>query len=575
MFRENKKHLQGQMFSTVDGLPLAQARRLGESWAGVFYREFFSRLDERPFAVLYAQQESRPNIPVNVLMGLETLKAGFNWSDEEMHDAFCFDLQVRFALGYRTLGEGSFELRTVYNFRRRLGAHMRKTGEDLFARAFEQVSDAQLTVFRVKTGKVRMDSSEIASNIRTLSRLHLLVEIVQRVQRMLSPTDQARYADAFAPYCQGSSGQFVYRVRSAEGAAHMERLGTLMGQLLAELAADYRDASGYQLLQRVFTEHFVVEEARISLKPGNTVGAASLQSPDDPEATCRTKNGTLYRGYVVNVTETCDPANPLQLIAAVQTAPNVTNDDDLLIQAAPALKERLDVTEMHTDGGFNSEPSADRLRGLGITHVQTGLRGHAPHIYIGLAQFTMATAVDAHPVAVTCPGGQTATIAQINGTTPYQLYRAHFATTACLSCPFDATCLARPMASRPLRTLSFDAHDLEIARRRQRLAHDRQEGRNLRVAIESTIASLKHPFNYGQLPVRGLFRIGMLLVGSAAMTNVRRIHRFVTRRQKEEGEGTPSRHAFDLVTLTSISFRSPPPFFTRLPRFSPTLTYAA
>ena len=113
MFRQNKKHLQGQMFSTVDSLPENQSTRLAESWAGVFYSELFSRLDEQPFAVVYAAKDSRPNIPVNVLVGLEALKSGFNWSDEDMYDAFCFDPQVRYALGYRNLGEGQFDLRTV------------------------------------------------------------------------------------------------------------------------------------------------------------------------------------------------------------------------------------------------------------------------------------------------------------------------------------------------------------------------------------------------------------------------------------------------------------------------------
>lgn len=37
---------------------------------------------------------SRPNIPVNVLVGLEYLKAGNGWTDEEMYDAFTYDVQV-------------------------------------------------------------------------------------------------------------------------------------------------------------------------------------------------------------------------------------------------------------------------------------------------------------------------------------------------------------------------------------------------------------------------------------------------------------------------------------------------
>jgi len=48
---------------------------LQNSGAETFYREFFCRLDEQAFAVLYADRPSRPNVPVNVLVGLEFLKA--------------------------------------------------------------------------------------------------------------------------------------------------------------------------------------------------------------------------------------------------------------------------------------------------------------------------------------------------------------------------------------------------------------------------------------------------------------------------------------------------------------------
>ena len=105
MFRQNEHHLQQPLFSALDGLPEKHRARLAESWAGVFYREFFCRLDEKPFAAMYSDEASRPNIPVNVLVGLEALKAGFGWSDAEMYDAFTFDVQVRYALGYRNLGE--------------------------------------------------------------------------------------------------------------------------------------------------------------------------------------------------------------------------------------------------------------------------------------------------------------------------------------------------------------------------------------------------------------------------------------------------------------------------------------
>jgi hypothetical protein len=102
----------------VQELPDKHRQRLEQSWAGQFYREFFCRLKEEPFACLYADHPSRPNIPVNVLVGLDTLKAGFGWSDEELYDHYTFDVQVRYALGYHNLKEGDFDLRTLPRFHR-------------------------------------------------------------------------------------------------------------------------------------------------------------------------------------------------------------------------------------------------------------------------------------------------------------------------------------------------------------------------------------------------------------------------------------------------------------------------
>ena len=155
MFPKNQGHFQLPLTSNVDELPEKLRNRLEKSWAGVFYREFFTRLNEAPFDVLYADCPSRPNVPVNVLVGLEYLKAGNGWSDEDMYDEFCYNIQVRYAVGYRQLSEGYFDLRTLYYFRERLSRHMQESGENLLEKAFEQVTDEQIKAYHLKTGKQR------------------------------------------------------------------------------------------------------------------------------------------------------------------------------------------------------------------------------------------------------------------------------------------------------------------------------------------------------------------------------------------------------------------------------------
>jgi hypothetical protein len=117
MFRKNTKHQQPALISAASELSEKQRQRLENSWGGAFYKEFFGRIDEPSFGVLYSEKYSRPNVPVNVLVGLEALKAGFGWSDQELYEHYCYDLQVRYAVGSDRLGDGDFEIRSLYYFR--------------------------------------------------------------------------------------------------------------------------------------------------------------------------------------------------------------------------------------------------------------------------------------------------------------------------------------------------------------------------------------------------------------------------------------------------------------------------
>jgi len=532
MFRRNQDHLQAELFSTLDDLPAKLRSRLEESWAGTFYRECFVRLDERPFAVLYSEVDSRPNTPVNVLLAFEQLKAGYGWSDAETYDHFCFDLQVRYAVGLRNLDEGHFELRTVYNFRRRLLEHWQATGQDLFKQGFEQVTDKQLRALGLTTGRLRMDSTQVASNIRNFSRLQLLVEVLGRVWRMLSDEDRLRHVGLLGEYTRKSATQFVYGVSSEEGRRHIGRIGQVMEALVEALAEGYGQHPTYGLLRRVFEEQYLWEGGGWRPRKPEEISSQSLCAPDDPEATMRRKGGVAYKGYVSNVTETCDPDNPVQLIVQVQTAPNVRADSAFLEESAVGLKSRLGCDGLITDGAYNAERVYQLTEGLGIEHWQTGIQGHPSTRYLPLFHYRLRRTPGGEPMVMVCPHGQEGTV---SASRRAGHYLARFDLEGCRGCPHAKRCLAR--AQRRHRSLGFSDYDLEIARRRKRIAEWEAQGRNPRAAVEGTVRALKCPFG-AKLPVRGLFRVSMLMLGAAFMFNVRRIHRWAGRQRGPQTAGT-------------------------------------
>jgi Transposase domain (DUF772)/Transposase DDE domain len=555
MYKPNQRHLQPLLISNVNDLPEKHQCRLEQSWAGVFYREFFCRLKEEPFAVLFADLPSRPNTPVNVLVGLDALKAGFGWSDEELYDHFVFDIQVRFALGYRDLKEGEFDLRTLYNFRRRLSHYNQAHGTNLLAAAFADITDQQITAFKVHTGKQRMDSTQIASHILDASRLELAVEAVQRLKRMMPPDDQQQYAELLAPFSQGDAGQYVYRIKGkAATAEHLLVVGKVLYQLLQALAAAYAQEPVYQVIQRFFAENYHILESQVQPKEPKELGSGSLQSLDDLEATYRQKGNRFYKGYVANLTETCDPDNPLQLITAIQVGPNNCEDADLLVEVLPELQKRTELDTLYTDGGYGSPEVDEALSQGGVALYQTGIRGKDPNPKkLNLSDLSFELDEHGQPIRITCPGQQTGWV-----TTEVKGYTAYFDAALCRACPLlaEQRCRARRVKSdKTCFNWAFSRKEFLWAQRRKRYQQLKQQVNNPRTAVEATVRSVKHPFPGSHLPVRGRFRVTCVMLAAAAMTNIRRIWQYRVEKEQEKAaqEAEVETSMFTLASTFRIS----------------------
>jgi len=543
MFKKNDTHLQPPLLSSVQALPEKQRLRLDSSWASVFYTEFFCRLDESIFANLFSDQLSRPNIPVNVLVSLDFLKAGHGWSDEEMYDQFQFNLQVRYALGLHEFDTGHFELRTVYNFRRRLSEYQKETGENLLAKAFAEITDAQLAAYGIHTEKQRMDSSQISSAIADASRLQLVVTGLQRVASLLDEAQQETYAELLAPYQQGKAEKFVYRVRGKAATQDALRAaGEVLAKLLPVVAgqADGEAAVTYQAVARLFAENFgLTEEQKVRVRGNHEITSGALQSLDDLEASYRFKGRTGYKGYVMNVTETADPRNEMQLITHVQVAPNNTHDTRLLVDALPNLNKRTDLTDLYGDGGYGSAASDLVLHNQGVALHQTHLGGKVPDPErYSYADFDITFSEDGKPATISCPHGQTVPILPAR----IRLF-ARFNANQCQSCPaYETQCRVKAMKESDFCHLSFMLKDLFWAQRRQRFRRLRQTPDDPRAAIEATIRSIKHPSG-GRLPVRGLRRVTDMIIAAAAMVNIWSILRFRQRKRRNrppEQAGKPT-----------------------------------
>lgn len=120
-----------------------------------------------------------------------------------------------------------------------------------------------------------------------------------------------------------------------------------------------------------------MEPEEVRPRPAEELSAEGLQSPHDSEAIYRRKNGEEYpRDYVVGVSETWHPSNEVQLITAVEVAPNTTDDGELLKRSLQAQAERnLPPKQMTTDGGFTGSTAEEACEANGVELCPTRVRG--------------------------------------------------------------------------------------------------------------------------------------------------------------------------------------------------------
>lgn len=110
-----------QMSLTDSTFNLTERERkfLEKSWAKTFSDKIFPVINEDIFSVLYSNKASRPNTPVNVIVGALILKETLGDSDDELVQALMFDIRYQYALHTTSFEEHPLSDRTLIRFRAR------------------------------------------------------------------------------------------------------------------------------------------------------------------------------------------------------------------------------------------------------------------------------------------------------------------------------------------------------------------------------------------------------------------------------------------------------------------------
>ncbi len=187
-----------------------------------------------------------------------------------------------------------------------------------------------------------MDSTQLLSSLKKMSRLELLISVLQALYKQPPESVKEGCARRWARYLERRPRQVCYRIATGEVEDQLVTIGQEWSRVDAALEEQAPESKPVGLVRWVLEEQYEQDpEGDIHLRPGEAVASNSLQSPHGPDATYWVKGGATYPGgCVANVSETAAPENELQLITDVQVGPNRADHTTLMEQS-------LDDTASH------------------------------------------------------------------------------------------------------------------------------------------------------------------------------------------------------------------------------------
>lgn len=389
-------------------------------------------------------------------------------------------------------------------------------------------------------GRARTDSTHVLSSARELTRLELVGESLRSALNALALTapdwlsGQARpeWFDHYATRIEETR----FPKSLTKRAEIAERIGTDgMCLLRAVHASDapphLRELPAVEILRRVWVQHFHLVEGNIRSRDvkDRPPGATRLVTPHDIEARVGIKRDTLWDGYKVHLTETCEQDAP-NLVTQVETTVATVPDMAMTRIVQDDLAERgLLPSEHLVDAGYIDARLIVRARDrygvelVGPTKVATNWQARSGGYTVD--DFT----IDWGEQRVECPGGKVTTRWNTDDSragTP--LIRVRFNGGDCRPCTLRERCTTS--TSNAGRRLTLQPREEHEVLRRARIAEatDAWKARyGLRAGIEGTISQGTHVFDLRRSRYRGLAKTALQHQITGAAINLVRINAWI------------------------------------------------
>jgi transposase len=389
-------------------------------------------------------------------------------------------------------------------------------------------------------GKQRTDSTHVLARVRSLSNLECVGETLRAALDDVARLAPDWLASQISPdwFERYSHRVENYRLPKAESqrTALAEQIGTDGVHLLAALeGADaptgLKELERVQVLRQVWQQYYDLSKGRAKWRAGPQAEEQEgvLRSPYDTEARTGKKRETVWLGYKVHLTETCD-ASPEVPHLIVQVETTVANVQDVemtaTIQQELAQADLLPEEQMVDTGYVDADLLVSSQQDYGIKLVGPVLSDNSWQAKAGKGFDAAHFQIDWQANCATCPQGQQS--ARWTPLSDPERIEIVFARTTCATCPCRTDCTRSQTTGRVLHVRPHGAQEALLARRREQETPLFRQRYATRAGIEGTLSQGVRSMGLRQARYDGLQKTHLQHVLTAVAMNLVRIDAVLT-----------------------------------------------
>jgi len=486
---------QTQLFDPFDSVLTEKTRkRLLDGWQGAFRHVILELMPVDAIGGHLSSTMGRPSKEIYSIAGLLLIKEFRNWTKEEALEAYCFHMDIQYALNLEPVAHdlGMRTLERYIELAKKDGASKTTMGE---------ITVKLIDLLDIKIDQQRLDSTHIFSDMANFGRTRLMGVAIKRFLTQVIRSDKDDYNSLEESlrnrYAPGVNQLFADTKKDSQSRRLLrQQVAEDMHFIVQHFCGNekHNNKDTYKAVERIFYEQCEVHEDKITIK--KKTGGNVMQNPSDAEATY---DGHKGPGYQVQLSETCNADNEVQLITSAIAQTAVESDSNAVEKVLEDLKSNdLVPDEMVVDTGYTGDENVQLASKQGIDLVgpvpgcSTEEEGH-----LNIDDFNID---EKSEKVICCPAGHEPQSSEHNSDTGKT--KTVMSESTCSQCEFRKQCPVKK--TRGGYQLDHTAKDRRLAaRRKEQVTEVFRDRYKIRGGIEGTNSGLKRKTGLGRLRVRG------------------------------------------------------------------------